>query len=216
MKEYPKIETLFIRDEKTKKIDPFKIRLPEFKAISKWDITEKIDGMNIRICLTETGEVKISGRTDNSQLRGDLFDFLNKQFFPEKLKSIFWKENETPFEVMIFGEGYGGKIQKGGNYRQDVSIRIFDILIGKWWLKKEDIENISNKLQIQTVPNLGTIEYLPRTRKELEDIIPYSKVSQQDSGYTNITAEGIVAKEPHGLLLRNGNRLMWKLKFKDF
>ena len=44
---YPKIETLFKRDEKFNITD--EIRCPEFDNIKKWLITEKIDGTNIRI-----------------------------------------------------------------------------------------------------------------------------------------------------------------------
>ena len=50
MFKYPKIETLFTRDEKFKVTDI--IRLPEFENIKKWLVTEKIDGTNIRIIYT--------------------------------------------------------------------------------------------------------------------------------------------------------------------
>lgn len=51
MREYHKIETLFERDEKTKKLIEGKFRneTVRFLKDNMWDFTEKIDGTNIRI-----------------------------------------------------------------------------------------------------------------------------------------------------------------------
>ena len=45
---YPKIETLFDRDSQFK-LNTDAIRKPELDLIKKWEVTEKIDGTNIRI-----------------------------------------------------------------------------------------------------------------------------------------------------------------------
>ena len=57
---YPKIQTLYDRDEKFK-VDPTQIRCPEFSLITRWLITEKIDGTNVRIVRTTDGERVILG-----------------------------------------------------------------------------------------------------------------------------------------------------------
>jgi len=44
---YPKIETLFKRDETFRVTD--KLRLPEFALVREWLVTEKVDGTNIRV-----------------------------------------------------------------------------------------------------------------------------------------------------------------------
>lgn len=51
MIEYPKIETLFDRDEVTHKVIVGKWRLPEFEYLqnNNWSFTEKIDGTNVRV-----------------------------------------------------------------------------------------------------------------------------------------------------------------------
>jgi len=46
--EYPKIETIFNRDDKFKVIEDA-YRFPELELIDNWWITEKIDGTNVRI-----------------------------------------------------------------------------------------------------------------------------------------------------------------------
>ena len=131
MIEYPKIETLYDRNEKTHKVIPSQLRLPEFGNIKSWRVTEKIDGTNVRISFTPPGKIIFSGRTDNAQMPVKLLDHLLQVFTVDKLSAVF-QEAET--EVMLFGEGYGEKIQNGGNYRAGISFRLFDVLIGGWWL----------------------------------------------------------------------------------
>ena len=214
---YPKIETLYVRDEKTHKIDPSKIRLPEFGLPLTWQITEKIAGTNIRVTLLEDGSIKIAGRTDAVQIYGPLVELLYQKFTPEKMKAAFWIAGEPPFEVQLFGEGYGEKIQKGGgNYRKGISLRLFDVLIGRFWLRWNDVENIAQKFGIRTVPLVGNESNLPKTGYELRQIIPRSEVAVIEADNRWTSAEGIVAREPNGLLMRDGRRLMWKLKFSDF
>lgn len=50
MEKYNKIETIYVRDEKTKKVYP-QYRNPdvEFLKDLTWQFTEKVDGTNIRV-----------------------------------------------------------------------------------------------------------------------------------------------------------------------
>ena len=78
MKEYPKIETLFNRDEKFKLTS--EVRSPVFATIKSWVVTEKIDGTNIRINLDENDVVTFNGRTDNAQIPAELAIYIVKEF----------------------------------------------------------------------------------------------------------------------------------------
>src|SRR5689334_611869 len=106
MREYPKIETVWNRNEATKAVIPGAWRLPEFALIREWRATEKIDGTNIRIGLTPDGQLNIGGRTDSSQVPTPLLAHLMSTFKPDALKAKF-----PDGEFTIFGEGYGPKIQ---------------------------------------------------------------------------------------------------------
>ena len=67
---YPKINTLFKRDEKNHIIlDAF--TTPEFEYLknNEWECTEKIDGTNIRIELEPDGKVDLSSITKAVQTR---------------------------------------------------------------------------------------------------------------------------------------------------
>ena len=219
--EYPKIETLFKRDEKFNIMEGV-LKMPVLATINKWQVTEKIDGMNIRIILTREGELSFGGRTDKAQLSADLFQYLQKTCTVEKMKEVFWlprsetltNEEITPVDVILFCEGYGAGIQKGGgDYNKNKVVRLFDVLIDeKWWLDWENTCDVAKKLGIKTVPSLGD--------STLDEIIIFVK-----EGFTSVVsseegnprqAEGIVGRTIEPLFDKRGRRLILKLKTKDF
>lgn len=220
---YPKIETVFNRDETFKFSivkDPsnheglFRLpgfnreyhvyRKPEYGLIKLWEVTEKIDGTNVRIILKD-GKVYFAGKTKNAELPAHLEEKLRTIFTAEKLQEIF--ENK---DVTLYGEGYGAKIQGGvgEKYSDEAEFILFDIKIGQFWLLREDLEHIAQRLNIKVVPLIGYFDM---------DFI-YDTVSE---GFPSLLGnlpicEGIVAKTKYGLVDRMGDRLMFKLKHKDF
>lgn len=220
---YPKIETVFNRDEKTFKVKEDEIRLPEFANIKNWWVTEKIDGTNMRIIYRpiwleneyKGKEVNIRGRTDRAQIPTFLLECLQKIFTLEKFQKTFPDLGPDLITVILYGEGYGARIQKGGNYRpRDVSFRLFDVKVGDWWLEPENIEDVAKKFGIKTVPSLGVMT--------LEQAVKYIKskhasvVAKSEGGNPDYSMEGIVARSYPLMLRRNGQRIIWKLKVKDF
>ncbi len=214
--EYPKIETLYDRDEKTHKVILTKTRLPEFENIKRWRVTEKIDGTNIRIILLPEGSLQFRGRTDNAQMPAPLLAYLEAVLTLEKMQSAFPHRANSP--VILFGEGYGEKIQNGGNYRKGVAFRLFDVVVDQWWLEPANVEDIAGKLGIQTVPALPPMDSLPTSPADLAEILGHDGNSPTAiaEGGAGCRAEGIVARTSPLLLTRRGERLMWKLKFRDF
>lgn len=106
MVEYHKIETLFERDEKTKKLieGNYRNEAVRFLEHNMWDFTEKIDGTNIRI-LWDGHKVTFAGRTDKAQIPAELSNRLFELFGGEINEQLFeQKFGET--EVMLCGEGY--------------------------------------------------------------------------------------------------------------
>ena len=207
MSEYPKIETLFERDKSTFVVDPTKLKSPVIGTIREWDVTEKIDGTNIRVMLDLDGTVRFNGRTDNAQLPGDLVQYLVRTFQQDKLKEVLWKGG--PQSVVLYGEGYGPGIQKGGGlYRADKAFILFDVLVdGKWWLDLEATQGIAGALGIDHVPYLG--------RMGMDEIVSLVRTPFQSKLGTAM-AEGIVARPIEPLFDRRGSRIIIKLKTKDF
>jgi len=204
MKEYHKIQSIFKRDEKTHKFIEGKYSLPEFEYLkdNKWVMTEKIDGTNIRV-MWDGEQLRYGGRTDNAQM---------PTFLLTKLQDLFGEfdwATQFPDGVTLYGEGYGARIQKGGgNYIPDgVDFILFDVKVGDWWLKCEDVEAIAQTLGIQVVPIIatGTIDYA----------ISLIKTGVQ-STFGGFLAEGLVLKPEIELFSRNGHRVITKIKHKDF
>lgn len=227
--EYPKIETLFDRDETTKKVLEGHIRLPEFGLVNKWLVTEKIDGTNIRVILEPEKEmdiegvilhrgvgVKLGGRTDAAQMPVNLLGHLLSTFPAEKVAAAF----DPGTHAILFGEGYGPKIQKGGgSYRNTPSFRLFDVVVfggeGRpWWLNWPDVEDVAKKLGIETVPVLGImdLEYAIRFGRGTPSLV----AERESLSTTTREAEGIVARTDPLLFDRRGKRVIWKLKVGDF
>jgi ATP-dependent RNA circularization protein (DNA/RNA ligase family) len=207
--EYPKIDTLFERKEDFT-VDTTKLKRSVVATISTWDVTEKIDGTNVRISLSESGEVSYGGRTSNAQMPTDLLMKLVHLFPAEKLRNVFWDEAKHSGKgVILFGEGYGPGIQKGGGlYRQDKSFILFDVLFeNKWWVDHENVVNIAKKLGIDSVPYLG--------RMNLDQMINLVHLPFKSAIGTG-DAEGIVARPIEALFDKHGERLIIKLKTRDF
>ncbi len=206
--EYPKIETLFERNKETFVVDETKLKRPVLATISEWDVTEKIDGTNIRITLKEDGTMTFGGRTENAQLQSDLVAYLFRTFRSEKLQSVLWIDGK-PVNIVLYGEGYGPGIQKcGGLYRADKAFILFDVLVGdRWWLGHDAVRDIAQKLGIDAVPYLG--------RMKLGDIVYRVKIPFQ-SAIGTAMAEGVVARPIEPLYDKYGRRIIIKLKTKDF
>src|SRR5258707_1315505 len=128
--EYPKIQTLFKRDERNV-IVPGDWTTDEFAYLKDcpWRWTEKVDGTNIRLHWDGLS-LTIGGRTDNAQVPTFLISALERLRDTSLLNRIFSDSTLVkPYEqdVTIYGEGYGPKIQSGGQYRQDVTVIVFDV-----------------------------------------------------------------------------------------
>lgn len=161
-----------------------------------------MDGTNIRIGW-DGKEVKFGGRSNNAQLHADLVQRLYELF-------LFSKDKFSVFEygVTLYGEGYGAGIQKGGgNYQDKKDFVLFDVKINDFWLQREDIEDIANTFDIEIVPIIGN--------GTLESMVSIAKKGLI-SGWGNFQAEGIVARPSTELIARNGQRIITKIKCKDF
>lgn len=208
--EYHKIQTVFNRVPQTnfKTVIEGDWARPEFEYLQNimWDFTEKVDGTNIRAILTPQG-VEFRGKTNNAQMPPFLLTKLNALFsmFPACYDAAF---PDAP-EVIIYGEGYGARIQKGGgNYIPDgVSFVVFDIKIGDYWLMWDDVVAITKSLCLECVPLFS--------RGTIHDGVSLVK-SGFKSAWGNFPMEGIVARPQVQLFNRQGQRVIWKLKCKDF
>lgn len=206
MLEYQKINTIFKRDKKNKKIIIDEYSLPEFEYLKNniWEFSEKIDGTNIRVCwdwFTET--IRFGGRTSNAQIPVKLLDKLQEIFIKEKLKYIF-----PNVDVVLFGEGFGEKIQNNIYKINGVDFILFDVNINGYWLDRENVNKISEKLSVKSVEIVG--------EGNIDDAVCLVSDCCFYSSIGDAIAEGIVLRPKTELFTRNNKRIIAKLKYKDF
>lgn len=213
MNQYHKIITVYKRD-------PHNMRFllegqwacPELEYLkeSKWIFTEKVDGTNIRV-MWDGKSVTFGGKTDNAQLPMPLITKLQNYFDTTPSRQMFMEKFGTAEDtaVCFYGEGYGARIQKGGgNYkRDDVDFTMFDVKVGNMWLKREDVENIAVDFGIKPTPVVG--------EGTLLEAIAMVKAGM-NSQWGDFIAEGLVCRPNIELQDSRGNRIITKIKHRDF
>lgn len=212
MEPYHKIQSMFKRNPATKykTLILGEWSLPEFEYLKKnmWTFTEKVDGTNTRV-MFDGQQITFGGRSDNADIPTVLLKNLMEQFLPKlnNFKSKFIDKGEA--QVCFYGEGYGGKIQKGGSrYGIQQRFVLFDVKIGEWWLQRKDVEDIAIKMDIDIVPIVGA-----GTLLDMVDIVNKGTLKSQ---WGDFIAEGLVARPTTELMTRSGHRMITKLKCKDF
>lgn len=208
MKQYEKIETVFCRDTNgTKRLILDNYRNPTIAYLkdNMWLFTEKVDGTNIRVHW-DGHKVEFGGRTDKAQLLGPLLNKLNEMFVTTEAEELF-EQTWGDKDVILFGEGYGPKIQNGGEYRSDVSFILFDVLVGDNYQEREWVEKTAQMFNIDVVPIVltGTIQ----------DGIDYVMKHPRSTMGTAMM-EGIVGRPIIELRDRRGERVIVKIKWEDF
>ena len=241
MQYYQKINTIFKRNQNLGKyhncIMPEEgFTQPEFEFLRgcKFECTEKIDGTSMSVHIipvdyTDIGNsfkvnytVEYHGKTEKADTPKHLQTKMEQLFPAEKMLEVFNKnvtyENVEDAikevnhgKVIVFGEGYGVKIQKGGNYiSNDCGFILFDVTVDGMFLLRESLEDIASKLEIPIVPLIGYMtvdEAIEFVKKGFKSTIAENK---------DYDAEGLVLKTPMGLLNRKGERIITKIKTCDF
>lgn len=207
MTEYHKIQTIFKRDmdHPQKKLIIGDWSTPEFEFLqdAEWEFTEKIDGTNVRV-IWDGQNIAYRGRTDRAVLPIELLKALQGTFDPQRDVFVEQFADKT---VVLYGEGYGGKIQAGKKYRETPGFILFDVRIGHWWLKRDDVTSISSAFWLETVPVHGS----GTLWQAVEDA--HGGIQSLFGGFE---AEGYVARPKVELLDRSGQRIIAKIKCRDF
>jgi hypothetical protein len=154
-------------------------------------------------------EPTFAGKTNDAQMPPHLLRMLASTFTQEKMIEAF---PEAATSVCLYGEGYGAKIQKGGGryIPTGCGFILFDVKIGDWWLEDAAVFDIAMKLGVKMVP--------PVIVGSLAEIIEWARRGFKSEVATDATydAEGLVMKPTTPLFNRRGERVIAKIKAKDF
>lgn len=208
MVEYNKIETVYARDTKgTKKLieGEYQNKAVAFLANNVWEFTEKIDGTNTSV-RWDGHKITFGGRTADTSIPSELVNKLVDMFCNDETEELF-EQKFGGKEVILFGEGYGGSIQKGRGYRQDVGFILFDVMISGNYQSRNSVEDIAKCFGLEIVPIVlkGTID----------EAVAFVKL-KPDSTIGTAKMEGVVGRPLIELQDRCGNRIITKIKVRDF
>lgn len=212
MIEYTKIETVYARDmHGTRKLirGQFTNKAVEYLKDNEWEWTEKIDGTNIGV-VWDGHEVSFQGRTEKTNIPKHLLKRLEEIFCGNAAEEIF-EQKFGSRRAILFGEGYGMKIQKVGSlYIPDgVDFILFDVYLPDFdvWLSHDDMTWIAISFGIIAVPVImkGTIS----DAVEMVLAKPLSTIG-------TAPMEGLVGRPTVPIRDAEGKRLIVKIKAVDF
>lgn len=213
MYKYTKIDTPFKRDmDGTKKLieGDFRSEAVDYLSRNQWFFSEKVDGCCLGI-YWDGYRVNYQGRTERANIPTHLMNRLIEIFGTNEAEEMF-EQMFGEKEVVLFGEGYGAKIQKGGgNYIPDgCDFILFDVYIpsSDTWLQWNDIMSVANAFNIKHVPLVMT--------GTIQDAIDYVKTKPVSRINHNHEMEGLVGKPLVDFYDRNHKRVMVKIKARDF
>lgn len=232
---YPKINSLFKRDDKGRFIE-MKWSQPEFEYLQHlgWTLQEKVDGTNMRVGFRHTDNdiisnvyreeypednlvMYIGGRTNRAQIPGDLLEKMKpyarqlKRFLVDNFAGV-----DPDFPVTYYGEGFGAGIQKVGNmYLPHKDFCLFDVRIGEnIWLEQSAVKELAKHLDMMYPPILAegwtlmeTVDFV-RDTKERFATPPCSTLV----GHAPI--EGYILRPSVELSGKRG-RIISKIKYVD-
>ena len=209
---YQKIETLYKRDmEGTFKLieGNFRNKIVEYLKDNQWLFTEKVDGMNIRV-YWDGYKISFYGRSKSAILPAHLLTRLTEIFIKPEMEQVF-EQLFGKTEAVLFGEGYGKKIQNGENYIKDnCDFILFDVFTNNKYLPIEEARNIANVVGINYVPFVmvdtidKAVEYI---KSKPKSIIAENK---------DYEMEGLVGKPMVDIYDNEGSRIIVKIKSRDF
>ena len=206
--EYPSIPNVWERDPSTnhKTLAEGKWTTPVLELLRgiQWEWTEKVDGTNIRlIAVPGNSNCLVRGRGERSKPPEGIEEATAS--VREKLTTV------APHKTVIaYGEGYGGRIQNGGlgNYNPNgVGFVLFDLTIDGRWVRRDVLEGIAKKIGADVVPVVG--------RGTLDQAIRVAREGFS-SGWGDFPAEGLVTRPLVELTDYRGNRVIAKVKTRDF
>lgn len=209
MKEYVKIPNIFDRDLETRghPLIPWKFATPELEFLKdcEWTFTEKVDGTNIGV-VWDGYRVSFQGRTEVAEIPKPLYEYLESLFGGPENEEVFEKLFGEK-EVILYGEGYGGKIGAAGPKYGGTKFILFDVMIGDLYLRRQDVEEIAAKFRIDVVPVV--------LRGTLADGVAFV-TGHPKSTLADTIMEGVVGRPAVEMRDRRGYRVIVKIKQRDF
>lgn len=165
-----------------------------------WFAWRKLDGQNLRVHWN--GEQALwNGKSNKFVPAKELSKYMNETFAEELFEEKFGRDKR----VTLFGEHMGPKSQGNELGLNKDQFVLFDVLIGETWLEYDQVQDIANFFNIYTPASFGEVSIM--SLKDLINVVASGKYSSW---------EGIVAHPMGRLRDQKGNRIIVKIKNKDY
>lgn len=217
MSTYHKINGVFKRETEGPNKGRFRMgdwAQEEFEILADvpWAWTEKVDGTNIRLMVHGNG-YQIGGRTDRAQIPVSLIDGIRRDVDDHRVDAWRVQHGLQDVDVVLYGEGYGAGIQKGGgDYRDDQGFVLFDVKVGDTWLDRDKVNEVGADLGVETVQ----VVFWNWTLRDAVEQFVHGGPTFESAWPGKNNPEGLIGVPVGGLLNRRGERIITKLKFVDF
>lgn len=168
--------------------------------------TEKIHGTSAHIAF------KHDAKTIHFSSGGESHEKFLKLFNQDALLDTFIKTFD--FDVVVFGEAYGGKQQgMSHTYGTELKFIVFDVKVGDYWLSVPNAEDVAHKLGLEFVHYVK----IPATIEAIDAERDAPSVQAVRNGITEPKPrEGVVLRPLVELRENNGDRIMSKHKGEAF
>jgi hypothetical protein len=225
---YSKIQNVFKRNPDGQ-LDPraWANEAFTFLATAQWIVQEKIDGTNVRV-VWDGHNISFGGRnhlgTDN--FHGLLRTHLEEKFGTSDFECLIEQTfGETP--VILFGEGYGHKIQTNGHaYLPDsppegeARFIGFDVMVGRRYLPTDEGRAALASLGVPVVKQFEQTRTLPEVIHEMTNALRAAAEKEGNPPAivhegTDREIEGYVVRPAYPMFDHRGNRVIGKVILND-
>lgn len=227
---YDKILAPFARDTaKSKYVDIMKFSRHEFEMLANvgWNWTLKIDGTNINV-IWDGERVSYVGHTEKTQFNERTKKFLDETFLTPEAETIF-EDLYGKRPVKISMEFVSKDMNQNYGYIEG-AVYIFDIFnmeTGKIWTSEETLNTFVERFEGSRVfiaPFIGYMNIWDAVDLAKGYEIIWNRHPEKWKGENILiknplgpyTIEGIVGRLPYELFDNNGNRIITKVKCKDY
>ena len=167
-----------------------------------WNYSRKVDGENIRICWD--GEQALwNGKSNAFVCNMDFHEYMDNTFLEEIFEEKFGRDKR----VIIFGEKMGKKTQGNELGLDKDEVIVYDVNVNGTWLAPVDVKIVASYFGVRTVYDLMEQQTHEDSLVKLIHDCSVGKFKDW---------EGIVAHPTVELRTQKGNRIIVKIKNKDY
>lgn len=196
-------------------VDTTKLREPYLEEIydnMMFEAKEKVDGSN-RFFYWDGNRVEVFGKSEKTEFSKTELELYDLEELERRFEDKFGRE----VEVQVFFE-LVGKHGNGMIYNTDKNehlMLVFDVCVNGTWLQWLDVEDVAIYLGLNAVPYNGHMtikEAVQKVRQGMVSSVP----GLFKAGREGVEAEGLVICSANRFRDYKGNRLIYKIKARDY